>query len=446
MPPRDGASLVAAEDGAPRDALTVLPLALPLPLTTRIWGALPYDVRLRCREVCPAWRDALAEPRAWTELDFTAACGFAARVTPALLRAATARAGGRLERLYVPYDRELQPALLELCAANADTLRLLRLERPPPFRYVTHAVCEALLRAAPRHCALEADVDDRYVLAASLLRNASPFQAVRLRALSVNCAPGMDVALFASELPAHPSLRELTLRIVHTFSATSYPLDTFAALDAVVDTALTLRLTRLRLVDCGVGPASAVALPRLLRGAALRELIVHSAGGALMDKHAAALFADAMRSNCTLTSLTLYGAGLFHDVDAAATVVGALVGHASLMSIRLTYNTDGNAAAAVGVLLSALVAADTPQLRVLDISTNRLGDAGMGALVDALLHNTHLRELLCYSNAMSATFARERLMPALAANTSLQKLDSDSIEANEFIAARTKAMSAAARD
>ena len=77
----------ADADETPRDALTVLPLALPHTLTLRIWGALPCDVRLRCREVCPAWRDALAEPRLWSEVDLTETSGIVARVTPAQRRA-----------------------------------------------------------------------------------------------------------------------------------------------------------------------------------------------------------------------------------------------------------------------------------------------------------------------------------------------------------------------
>ena len=74
-----------------------------------------------------------------------------------------------------------------------------------------------------------------------------------------------------------------------------------------------------------------------------------------------------------------------------------------------------------------------------------MSDAGLGALVDALPRNTHLRELDCGRNIMSAVFKREWLLPALAANTSLQKLVSDDAEADAFIAARAAAAAAAAR-
>ena len=60
--------------------------------------------------------------------------------------------------------------------------------------------------------------------------------------------------------------------------------------------------------------------------------------------------------------------------------------------------------------------------------------------MDALPRNSHLQELDCSDNPrMSDAFVRDRLMPALAANTSLQKLNSSSDEANQFIAARTAA-------
>ena len=438
MLPRRSTSLVAAADEAPRDALTVLPLALPRLLALRIWVSLPCDLRLRCREVCPAWRDALAEPRLWSEVDLTETSGVEATLTPALLRAATARASGQLERLLVAYDWQLQAALLAVVVANASALRLLRLEH---FEY---ELCADLLRAASRQCVVEADVlrHVRYAYVGPILRNEDPFQAVRVRKLRVGCHHMLaaDVAAFVAELAAHPSLRELSL--------VEAPLDTFAALDALVDAALTLRLHTLALIRCEVAPTNAVALPRLLHdGDALRELTVWSGTipwAPLLDAHAASLLADALRSNRALKSLTLGAVHLWDDVEAAATMFGALIGHATLTSIVLSFNVAGGAAAAVGALLGTLVAADSP-LRLLSIRHNELGDAGMGPLVNALPQNTHLTELQCCQNRISAAFARDQLLPALAANASLRQLDSDSNAADAFIAGRTMGTAAAAR-
>ena len=348
------------------DALTTARLrALPDALALRICSVLPCDVRLRCREVCRAWRDALGDARLWTVLDLSVSSGVVARVTPALLRAAAARASGRMERLLLRLDEAyrqypyttptpLEAALHEVVAANADTLRLLCL------RGVTYDMLESLLRVAPRQCVVEADASCGQEHGRILLRSAAPFEAVRLRSLEV-------------------------------------------------------------------------------------------IGFSRLSVRAAALFADALRSNNTLTALTVHEIDFWRNADVATQLLGALVGHASLTRIKLWAGARADASATVGALLGALVAANSPQLRVLDISASALGEIGLGPLVDALSRNMHLRELHCTgcascagSGFMQDAFERNRLMPALAANTSLRTLSSDSKRANDFIAARTVAANAAA--
>ena len=240
----------------------------------------------------------------------------------------------------------------------------------------------------------------------------------------------------ATDLAAHPSLRELSLMDADLDKPP-------AALDALVDAALALRLRKLELSECRVCPASAVALPRLLRGDALRELHVYGNWWApVLDAHVAPLLADALRSNRTLTSLSLVYVHLWRNADAAAVLLGALIGHPSLTHLNVSQNNISRALGAVGTLFGALVAAESP-LRVLDVSS-QYGDQLLGPLVDALPLNTHLRELRCKNNGMRAEFTRDRLMAALAANTSLQTLRSGCAEADAFIAARTAAMAAAA--
>jgi hypothetical protein len=46
----------------------------------------------------------------------------------------------------------------------------------------------------------------------------------------------------------------------------------------------------------------------------------------------------------------------------------------------------------------------------------------MGALIDALPRNTHLRKLNLEVNGCTEAFMRDRLLPAVRANTSLQHL------------------------
>jgi hypothetical protein len=110
-------------------------------------------------------------------------------------------------------------------------------------------------------------------------------------------------------------------------------------------------------------------------------------------------------------------------MPAALTLLGALVGHLSLRSLTLTgdspYDDD---APALGAALAALVAADAPALQELRIRWNALGDVGLAPLVAALPRNRHLRVLDVAGNNMSERFARERLLPAVRANTGLQQL------------------------
>ena len=77
-------------------AAAVLP-PLPSDAVELIFSMLPVDVRMRCREVSPAWRAFLQRLRLWHECDLS----HAERRTTKLLRAASARAGGQLRVLDV---------------------------------------------------------------------------------------------------------------------------------------------------------------------------------------------------------------------------------------------------------------------------------------------------------------------------------------------------------
>jgi hypothetical protein len=86
------------------------------------------------------------------------------------------------------------------------------------------------------------------------------------------------------------------------------------------------------------------------------------------------------------------------------------------------YDTIGDAQDAAGAALAALVAADAPALRGLNLSDCGLQEAALGPLLDALTANTHLRTLWLGEVNASAAFLRERLLPAVRANTSLKTL------------------------
>ncbi len=275
-----------------------------------------------------------------------------------------------------------------------------------------------------------------------MLRNEAPFGPLRLRSLSVAFQEDADeasVVALAADLAAHASLI-----CVKLYNA---PLVTRAALEAVVDAALARQMTSLRFPMCHFAPATvAPTLARALGGGgALTELFISHDELPLLDAPSAALLAGGLRANSTLTSLSLVDVALWRDPHAAAALLAALTGHASLRSLGLGVNRVGAAheAAAAGAALGALVAANAPALTVLALSHNDLGDAGLRPLFEALPANTHLRELNVSYNDMSAAFARGVLLPAVRANTSLRTLHVHAafgnealIEAYQLVAAR----------
>jgi hypothetical protein len=199
-----------------------------------------------------------------------------------------------------------------------------------------------------------------------------------------------------------------------------------AALNAVVDAALQLRLTYLELNDCRLTPATAPALARVLGGSVLRTLVVQGALAQLLDEPAALLLGNVLRANTTLTSATFIFIHLFDRPASAAALLGALTGHPTLRNIDISfnrlYNTAAPVAAAAGAALAALVAANAPALHELHMRCCELGDVGMGPLADALPLNTHLRRLDCRFSLVSEPFKRDRLLPVVRANAWLQAL------------------------
>jgi hypothetical protein len=395
---------------------------LPHALVLYIFSLVPLDQRLRCLEVCKGWYATLNERSLWTRLDLSATAGLARPATDALLRAAAARAGGQLEALHLTDCVAItHDALMRVVRGNADTLTELRMEGSCGLRYNLYGSfalvgdIEAVLGAAPRLRLLAADVGCTEAAEAHrLLRNEDVFAALRVRKLAVTVHDEPAVLALAGDLAAHTWLTEVNLQ--------GAPLRTLAMLDAVVDAALALRLRLLTLFRCNLTPASAPALARLIRGSALRELYVFNKNQQLLDEPAAAVTADALRANSTLTSLQLLGCGLWRDAAGAALLLDALTAHRSLRTLDLSINIPQPPVPAVAAALGALVAANAPALQELHVSASGLRDAGLGALVDALPHNTHLRTLHLAENHCTEAFTHDRLLPAVRANTSLQHL------------------------
>jgi hypothetical protein len=339
-------------------------------------------------------------------------------------RAATGCAAGRLQALDVSEcERITHEATCAVAVENAGALVELRLG-DSALRFETmrrSPELEQLLRAAPQLRVLDAAAGcDGVEAARRLLRNEAPFRPLRVRMLRVSgILDAGEVRSFADDAAAHEWLTGVKLA--------DAPLNVPAVLDAAVDAALQLRLTYLEFYECRLTPASAPSLARVLGGSALRTLVVEGSvhGTTLLDEPAALLLGNALRANTTLTSATFDFINLFHEPASAAALLGALTAHPSLQKLDLSFNPSvpGSAPAALasaGAAVGALVAANAPALRELRLQLCGLTDVGLGALVDALPANTHLRVLNCRDNRLSDAFTHERLLPAVRANPWLE--------------------------
>ena len=409
--------------------------SLPQPLLCAVLALLPRECRLRAAEVCRAWRAATRERSVWARLDLSydalpaSLSGLAGRVRArALARAALARAAGSVQALTVNYDtlrtdNNWRHALTEAVAANAASLRELFLEDAERF---TPAVLEELLRAAPRLRVLELGalrVDDCDA-ALPALRNEGVFAPLRARGLRYGPHAGdaFDEGPDAFRQLAAAAATHAPLRSLHFAHAPR--LSEPAALEAVADAALAFGVEKVCFISCALQPACVPALARLLRSTSLQvlHLVSENQGIVLLDEPRALLLGSALRGNCTLRALRLVDVGLWTDLAAATALLAALVAHPSVRVLNLRGNrihTDLQGVA--GALLAALVAADG--LHSLEVCGCTLGDAALRQLAAALPRATRLQELGLEANAFSEACAREALLPAVRANTSLRSLE-----------------------
>jgi hypothetical protein len=427
-------------------ALRISPAAatfssLPLPLAQRVFLALPPDARGRASCVCRAWRDALADPSLWTRLDMTLVRSeFHAEQLryAAVLCGAAGRARRQLRELDLSQRYVSEIDLLPVLTANAGSLRELHLSG------TCHDDITKVVAAAPLLQVLKAEgVACTWYVAPRLLRAEPPAAALQmLDRLTVDFQGGADTCFHGPGRvgPVVAALADTTLQPklsrLHIVCADVARPTLMAGL---VDAALARRLRELMLVHCA--PPAAAPLARLLTEGSLDAFIssrsyrypgtheCYSAqqwhGMPLLDATGVALVADALRVNTTLTKLDLFCAHLCEDVSVAGSLLGALVGHPRLRELRISGEepTTPEGRDAFGASLAALIAADAPALQVLECSRDHLDDAGLTPIVEALARNRHLRELNVGNNGMSEAFARERLLPAVRANTTLRELN-----------------------
>ena len=408
MPPRrSGRVPAAAEQHA-----CAFP-QLPLPLVLRIFLLLPADLRLRCAEVSRAWRATVALPALWRRLDLSPASGVTQppELLHALLKAAVAHAGTALTAINVSGIVLNVGFLWAALRATRGAMEEVHTSLEP----LDLDAVATTVALAPRLRELHADVRCDCAEAATIFDIRQAFPPLRLRTLTVSEVEGgvlsPALATDLADARMQPGMVELKL----------WQLDIAGgAFDALADAVVARRhLCHLALFGCTLPPAAAPALARALRDGCLTELTFVPGESFFLDAASGTAVAAALRANSTLTSLSLRQLPM-DAAPVAAILLGSLVGHHGLRKLSMSWTRlDG---AAAGAYLGALIAADAPALTELALNDCRLGEAGLGALCDALPNNKHLQVLLIRDNPVPAGFMRSRLLPAVRANTSLRRL------------------------
>lgn len=437
---------------------------LPAPAARIVFGSLTVGERLRCREVCTTWRDALdTDPPTWAHLDMRPLATLPLAAQGQVLRAAAARARGQVRSIALaipkgPRGEEVEAALAEFIPAEqlaresqeaATALRnfmddqlvpVLRENRhdqglqiavrtltlPARRETLAHLSCvdedgeparlhptlaRELLEAAPKlrslHCALaRSGLEDEAV--APLLRREGVFAPVRLSgALITLTAEGERAHVDA--LKAHDGLEQLVLIAAPGVSV--------QLLGHALDAAAAARVERLTVM---ASPTLEWApLARVLRGGALRELFI---ANSTVEEADATAFADALRQS-VLRKLVFLESGVMADTTRAVSLLAALEGHATLEELSIEIDPVVEAGRApVGAALAALVAANTTALKRISINSLELGDDAMRPVAEALRSNTHLEVLDVQGNALTPEFLVSVLAMAALPCPSLKEL------------------------
>jgi hypothetical protein len=267
--------------------------------------------------VCRAWRDALADPALWTRLNLSVVHVEQERFD-AVLRGAAGRACSKLCHLELSQHDVAWDVLLPVLTANAGSLRELHLrivltDKAGLYTTPTSEMVRDIMAAAPLLQVLTAEsVSSTCEDALQMLHAEPPFAPLRLvHRLAVHfsdqygLAGGMErVGPFAAAL-ADAALQPALLRLFLYFADTAQP----AVMGALADAALARRLRELTFEYCT--PPAAAPLARLLAGGSLTLLNIELSlddggdGQQLFDAAGAALVADALCVNTTLTKLTI---------------------------------------------------------------------------------------------------------------------------------------------
>ena len=413
-----------AERAAGGGALPLpLPLPLPAALAHAIFSLLSHDDRGRAACVSRAWRNAMADAMLWTRLVITERGGG----DSVLLGAAAKAPAGTLTTLNVCDDTVSTDAFKAVFLSHATSLReacLLASNYTPEFadwRFQQDELAE-LFGAAP---ALRVFLTDVFCAApqvvAELFRSEA-YAPLRVRQLTTSCDDDDEVTEVVACCAAHPSLSGLSLRDSDLTEAGTF--------DTVVNLAVSKPLAALHLRE-GVVPRN--FLPSLLRllgpDTALRSLEISNvyldedddvdADVEVLNTVSATQLATAL-ATCPLEHLAFMDSNVWEHATVGVPLLHALTAHPSLTGLSLANNHRTAHNPEVAAALSALLVANAPALRILDVAFTGLDPQTLAPMFDALCRNTHVRELDLRGIDFSPAYVQAVVLPGVRANSSLR--------------------------
>lgn len=423
---------------------------LPPFLTAAILALVPADSRCRAACVCRSWRAALADGALWQHLDLSAGGGVEAPVGAAALLACVERLRGQgLLTLDLTGCADVPEfSLLDMAHRYRASLRVLRLcgageaaRQNRNFGWTHLTLLSEFMHgfgleelhvgvdcsAAEARVALRRDDKER----TGIVQPLQFASALRVHSLGVHLDEDDDVPALLRDVAACPTLQELNLMAVRLQEA--------APVEALADAACSLPLRVVQLMHDGppedgatLSPALAPALTRMLRNGALCELRLDAAGMRLALPRE---LCDAFGACTTLHTLVLDAVGLWTPATDGVALLRALQVLPALRELNLRGNEPANQDDAVtaGQALGALLAADGP-LERLSVVACFLREAGLEPLCAGLERNRHLQSLEMMGNGLTQRVARDCLLPAVRACTSLVDL-----QTGEFIFAAHQA-------
>jgi hypothetical protein len=279
-----------------------------------------------------------------------------------------------------------------------------------------------------------------------LLRCEAPCALLHIFKLQVHTFNDEQAVLdFAAALPSHSGkTKELTVIVA--------PLGNVAVAGSLLRGVAEARVNDVTFIGCHLAPASMPGLTRLLQAGCLEGLEINNYEHALFEEGPdLTAFCHALRSS-TLQVLHLASCQLWRDPAVAGEFLASLVGHQTLRELALGCNSldrTDDARRAAGKQLASLIT-HSSALQKLELYANNLGDAGLAPIFEALPRSSTLKEVNFNYERISRKFARDVILTAVRANTSLRRLSfghydfslnsllSELVEAQAIVAARTQ--------